>query len=598
MAAGEELGLADFARILWHRKVSVVLLGILAAGAAFGFDTRRIKVYEGTAQLLITSPISSAISASGSNTAAPVDILTATKVITSPANEQAAAQLLRVPSLPGASASQSGGTAVVDVSVQSTDPALAVKAANAYAQAYINGQRTQAVASLEAAASQLSSKIADLGSQISAIQNQIDALTGSSRTAAANSSSVSALQAQQSSLVEQQTTLREQVTQLQDTAHLAGGGGQIIGPAMLPASLVSPHRTRDTALAGVVGLVLGIGFALLREYADDRIRSEADLEQALGSMPVLALIPTVPSWLPGRRSRHGGPHLIVDSTREAATASEAYRSLRTSIQFVGLDREIRTLVVTSPFSNEGKSTTVANLAAAMAQAGQTVVVLSCDLRKPQLHEAFGIPNDTGVTSVIIREVSAPDALQQVPGYESLFVMTSGPVPPNPSELLTSERTHRLLDALAERADIVLIDTPPLLPVTDAAVLAAHADATVMVIAAGQTTKKQARRATELLARVDVVPAGVIVNRIPHKGDSFYYGYGYGYDYSYGHATTERGRLPQARPTIPADPAKAQRFLESIGKAGAAPNGNGHATSRENPNARSSGGPASKPPESG
>src|SRR5579875_1596379 len=499
-----ELGLADFARIIWRRKWSIILLAIVAAAAVFAVDTRRTKVYQGSAQLLVTQTASQALSSL--NGAAPSlsgpDVATAAKVISSPTNQRAAAALLKRPTIPPASVSEVGTTSVVTIDVDSPDPALAVAAANAYANAYIDGQRAQSVASLEAAAGQLSTKISALGNQIAAVQKQIDALGG----AGSSNPQVAPLQAQQTALVEQQTVLREQVTQLQDSANLAGGGGQLIGPATT-ATVVSPRRTRDTGLAGGLGLVIGVGVAFLREYADDRIRSEDDIKAALGEVPTIGLVPTVGDWVPRGRHPHGAPHLLEPASAQSKAAAEAYRSVRTAIQFIRLDREIRTLVVTSPFSNEGKSTTVANLAVALAQVGQTVVVVSCDLRRPQLHEAFSVPNEVGFTSVILGETRPIDALRRVSGYDSLWVMPSGPVPPNPSELLASRRTEKLLDLLAGHADMVLIDTPPLLPVTDASVLAARSDATVLVIAANTTTKKQARRAAEILRRVDVNPAG-------------------------------------------------------------------------------------------
>jgi capsular exopolysaccharide synthesis family protein len=561
MAEATELGLVDFARIIWRHKLLILALGILAAAATFALDSGRTKVYEAKAQVLLTPTLSQAVSSTNGGTSAELsatDVATDAKVISSPANQRAAANLLKIPSVPSASVGEVGTTNVVNIAVQSPNPAFAIEAANAYARAYITGQQHQAVTSLEAAATQLSSKIATLQSQISSIQAQIATLSAPTPTTSSQSGSASAatvppssnpaiaaLQSQQNSLVEQQTTLREQATQLSYTAQLAGGGGQIIGLATPPAALVSPHRVRDTALAGGIGLVLGLGVAFLWEFLDDRIRGEEDLDSATGSVPALGFIPTVPEWVSRRNSKRGAPHVITDSASATSPAAEAYRSLRTSIQFIRLDKDVRSIVVTSPYSNEGKTTTVANLAASMAQAGNRVVVLSCDLRKPELHAAFELSNEVGFTSVILGEATPMKALQQVAGYDNLWVMPAGPIPPNPSELLASRRSERLLHLLTDQFDMVLIDTPPVLPVTDAAVLAAYADGTLMVIAAGTTTKKQARRAVEILERVDAAPLGVIVNRIPHRGGNFYYGYGYGY--RYGRKTGER---PATRATTP------------------------------------------------
>ncbi len=554
MAEATELGLADFTRIIWRHKVSIVAVAILAAAATFGLDTRRTKIFEARAQVLLTPTLSQAVS-SASGTATPLsatDVATDAKVISSPANQRAAAALIKVPSVPPASVSEVATTNVVRIAVQSADPAFAVGAANAYAQAYISGQQNQAVNSLEAAATQLSARIAALTPEVATIQHQIAALTAPTTTAygaqpssPTSNPAVIALENQQNSLVEQQTTLREQATQLQDTAQLAGGGGQIIGAATLPAVLVSPHRVRDTALAGGIGLVLGLGVAFLWEFLDDRIRGEEDVEAAMEGVPALGLIPTVPEWVSRRRAKRGGPHVIAEGASATSPAAEAYRSLRTSIQFLRLDKEVRSILVSSPYSNEGKTTTVANLAATMAQVGHRIGVVSCDLRKPELHAVFGLTNDTGFTSVILGQTSPRKALQRVDGYDDLWVMPAGPVPPNPSELLASRQAQRLFKVLADRFEIVLIDSPPVLPVTDAAILAAYADATLMVIAAGSTTKRQARRAVEILTQVDAAPVGVIVNRIPHRGGTFYYGYGYGY--RYGHRSS--ARMATAKPGV-------------------------------------------------
>jgi capsular exopolysaccharide synthesis family protein len=584
MAEATELGLADFARIIWRHKFLILSLGILAAAAAFALDTRRTKIYEAKAQVLLTPTLSQAVSSANgtSSELSATDVATDAKVISSAANQRAAADLLKVPSLPSASVSQVGATNVVNVAVQSPNPAFAIRAANAYAQAYIAGQQHQAVTSLESAAIQLSAKIATLGAQISKIQDQVAALSAPTTTTFSSSApatvppssnpAIAALQNQENSLLEQQTTLREQATQLSYTAQLAGGGGQIIGTATAPAQQVSPHRVRDTALAGGIGLVLGLGVAFLWEFVDDRIRGEEDLEAATGSIPALGFIPTVPEWLSRRSRQRGSPHVITEGGSTSSPAAEAYRSLRTSIQFIRLDKEVRSIVVTSPYSNEGKTTTVANLAASMAQVGDRVAVLSCDLRKPELHAAFGLSNDVGFTSVILGETTPMKALQQIPGYDNLWVMPAGPIPPNPSELLASRRAERLLNMLTDQFDMVLIDTPPVLPVTDAAVLAAHADATLMVIAAGATTKKQARRAVEILQRVDSTPLGVIVNRIPHRGGNFYYGYGYGY--RYGRRGTERSE----RRTTPAGLTPDGKSQPAADDWETARNGNGGAAS--------------------
>jgi capsular exopolysaccharide synthesis family protein len=523
-----DLGVADIARVLWRRKLSILLLGVLAAGIALGIDVGRTPLYEANAQLLLTPLVSQSVSsASGSSALETVDVVTAVRVISEASNEEAAAKVLKVSSLPVATVTEVGATRVVEISVRSPHAAFAARAANAYARAYIVQTRSQAVASIETAVTQVYSKIVSLNAQLASLQAQIDPPRGVAPSPAV----ISGLQAQEAAVLEEQTALREQDTNLQDNAGLTGGGGQLVGPARTPLTPASPHKMRDLAIGGVVGLGLGVAVALLGEFFDDRIRSEDDLGAAVGHLPILGLVPRVPEWFHKRDSKrtHSIPAAIAMSSPQSP-AAEAFRSLRTSIQFLRLDQNVRTVVVTSPVSGEGKTTIVANLADSMAQIGQRVAVLSCDLRNPELHTAFGLSNEIGFTSVLLGEVTLLDALQVVPGYETLTFLAAGPIPPNPAELLSSGRCEHLLSELSGMADLVIIDSAPMLPVTDAVVLATRTDATILVVAAMKSTKSEVRRAISSLSRVDIQPLGVIVNRVVSGRNGFYYGYGYGYGY--------------------------------------------------------------------
>jgi non-specific protein-tyrosine kinase len=211
---------------------------------------------------------------------------------------------------------------------------------------------------------------------------------------------------------------------------------------------------------------------------------------------------------------------IEDPTSPAA---EAYRTLRTSIQFLGLEQPMRTLQVTSANPQEGKTTTLANLAVALARSGSTVAIVCCDLRRPRVHEFFGLENDVGFTSVLLGKVPLAGAVQEVPDQARLSLLASGPLPPNPSELLSSRRTVEVFGSLQAEYDFVLIDAPPVLPVTDALVLSGRVDATLLVAVAGATTRKEAARAVELLRQVDAPLVGAVLNGVDTEGS---YGYAY------------------------------------------------------------------------
>ncbi|NPV27277.1 MAG: CpsD/CapB family tyrosine-protein kinase [Firmicutes bacterium] len=206
--------------------------------------------------------------------------------------------------------------------------------------------------------------------------------------------------------------------------------------------------------------------------------------------------------------------------------AEAYRTLRTNITFSALDKPFRTLMVTSAGPEEGKSTTLANLAIAMAQAGSRILVVDCDLRKPLQHKIFSLSNRQGVTNLLVENLDAEQVIQSsvVP---NLDVLTSGPIPPNPSELLGSKRMQSLLPRLVERYDCVLLDTPPAVAVTDAAVLAPHVDGVILVIRAGVAKIEMLKEAKSLLDNANARIIGTVLNGVKYDGDDYQYYYYYG-----------------------------------------------------------------------
>ncbi len=194
--------------------------------------------------------------------------------------------------------------------------------------------------------------------------------------------------------------------------------------------------------------------------------------------------------------------------------SEAYRTLRTNLDFAGLDRALKTLVVTSAGVGEGKSTTLANLAVVSAQAGRRVILVDADLRRPTLHEIFGLDNRVGLTTAMMDEAALASPPFQPTAVEGLSVLTSGPLPPNPAELMGSRRMEEVIAALARQADQVLFDTPPVVAVTDAAVLATRVDGVLLVISAGKTRREVARTAVQRLRQINARLVGTVLTNVP------------------------------------------------------------------------------------
>jgi non-specific protein-tyrosine kinase len=276
---------------------------------------------------------------------------------------------------------------------------------------------------------------------------------------------------------------------------------------------VRPRTQVNTALAGAVGAMLAVGVAFLVEYLDDTLKTPEDISRTLGLSTLGAI---------GQAKSDGGD--LVTIVDPLSPISEAFRVLRTNIRYTGVDKPIRTLLVTSAGPTEGKSTTVANLGVAMAQAGLRVVVVDADLRRPRLHKVFRVHPRGGLTGSLLE--GAMDGRLQPSEVEGLVILPAGDLPPNPAELLGSHRLQGLLDALLQHMDVVLIDSPPVLPVTDAAVLARNVDGVLLVVDAGETRREVARRAVESLQQVGANLIGVVLNRVPSRRSGYYYYYEY------------------------------------------------------------------------
>jgi len=279
------------------------------------------------------------------------------------------------------------------------------------------------------------------------------------------------------------------------------GGVSVVELATEPTSPVKPQVGLSVVLGLIAGLVVAAGLVLLMDYLDDTVKSEQDVERVAG-LTTLGLV----ARFGRRRSRQP-----VSAYGSRSPAAEAYRAIRTSVQFATMDRLGQVLLVTSPNAGDGKSTTAANLAVTMASAGKRVVLVDGDLRRPSLHQIFNLENRVGLTSALLSGNGARSCIQPS-GFDSLSVLTSGPLPPNPSELLSSSRMRDLMEAMRRETDAVIMDSPPALVVTDATLLAALADGTVLVAEAGRTRSAALRQAVDGLSRATDRLLGVVLNK--------------------------------------------------------------------------------------
>lgn len=306
----------------------------------------------------------------------------------------------------------------------------------------------------------------------------------------------------------------------------------LVQQATVPRSPVSPNVPLNIALGLLVGLSLGVGLAVLREVLDTRIRSEHDVALVTDAAMIGGIVFDAKA-----ESR---PLIVQDDPR--SPRSESFRTLRTNLQFLDVGASGRSFVVTSSIQSEGKSTTAANLAIALSDAGARVLLVDADLRRPKVANYMGLEGSAGLTDVLIGRAELAHVVQKW-GRAGLSILPAGMIPPNPSELLGSAAMSRLVAGLRSEYDVVLFDAPPLLPVTDAAVLSRIVGGTLLVVAAGRVTKHQVSGAISTLENVGASVAGVVLTMLPTRGpDAYGYGhYGYGYEYAADDANSASGR---------------------------------------------------------
>lgn len=398
------------------------------------------------------------------------------------------------------------GTELIEVVVTDTEPERARLIADEIGR--------QLIAIVEQARPQsgyrpfIQEQVASMPPKIEAAQDEIRRLEGE----LAQSSSARQIQ----DLQNQINTLEKQVNDWQATFAqyqlLLGDTGvnvlSVIEEAPLPTEPIGPNRILQVGLAVAIGLALAVGAAFLVEYLDDTLRSPEDLEKATG-LNTLGSIGRVPN----KAVSEG----LVTTVQPKSHMSEAYRTLRTNLLFSSPDRPLHSLLITSSGALEGKSTVAANLAVVVAEHGKSVVLVDADLRRPMQHEIFQLSNQLGLTSTLLDGGSALDGRLQETEIENLRVLTSGPLPPNPSELLGSQSMRLLIEHLSDQVDVVLFDSPPVLPVTDAVVLAPQVDGVLIVAEAGKTRRGTIQRAAASLRTVGANLLGVALNRIPFHG---------------------------------------------------------------------------------
>jgi non-specific protein-tyrosine kinase len=499
---------------LWLFLASV----LLAATAAFLVSGAMSKIYDAQNTLLVgqsltaANPDSAQLAAAQQLSQTYATVVTtrplAQRVIDRLGLQMTAEELLREV---GADASTS--TALIYINVSDTDPVRAANIANAFADELIaespaiQGQQVDLQKAVQA-------NLDSTQAEIIQTQDQIDQLTANTyRTASQDQE----LQTLQTNLVSLRATYAALLPNLSSNS---SNILTVVEPAVAASGPSSPRTLLNVILAAVLGLFAALGIAFLVEYLDDSVASSDDVQEVTG-LPTLGVVPV----MSGDRKR-GEIYRLVTLLNPRSSVAESYRTLRTNVEFAAVDTPLHTLLVTSSVPQEGKTTTAGNLAVAFAQAGSRVLLVDTDLRKPGLHNLFKLSNEYGVTTLFRDEAATVRSVTQDTELNGLNIITSGALPPNPAELLGSQRWRAILERLKAEADLVILDSPPLQAVTDAALLAATVDGTVFVVHARHTRRGAVRQGREALARGGGKILGVVMNRLKKREyDEYYYSYG-------------------------------------------------------------------------
>jgi len=441
-----------------------------------------------------------------------------------------------IPAAGNVSARVVPGSQLLEITVLDTDPERARILADEIAQQLIKQTPTDSPEVQERRAfvqqqlKDLEDKIKTTKAEIEEEQKKLDA-ANSARAIQQYQSNISALQQKLSSY---QSTYASLLTTVQGGINYV----TVVEPASKPTSPISPNVSQTVMLAAGIGLALALGGAFLIEYLDDTVKTPEEAAQLTG-LPALGAIARIEGKTLEDR--------LITAHHPLSPIAEAYRVLRTNIQFSTVDKPLKTLMVISPAPSEGKSVTLANLAVVMAQSGLKVIAVDTDLRRPIQHKIFDIANESGLCDGILHANPSIMEYVQPTQVENLWLLPSGTIPPNPAELLGSKRMGEIIEELKANADLLIFDTPPALLVTDAAVLANRVDGVLLVNDAGSTRRGMTQRAAEELRRVHAPLLGLVMNRLSTRRGSYYYYQYYHYKY-YRHedGTVEKRRSKSER----------------------------------------------------
>lgn len=524
---GGAIDLVAYARLIWQWLWLLILCALLAGIAAYFLSITATPIYRATSTWRVDEARAPAVQYSdlilGERTAKTyAQMMTYAPVIEGVASQLNLNSDILANDVTNISVTPVRDTQLLNVSIEGISPSLNVLVANTLPMVF--REQFAAEQSMRFAASKES-----LQAQMDAIEQEVEriqiGIEDLSNPATANEElEMARLQNSLSLYQNQLSTLLGKFEEIRLEESRALSTIVIANPAQPPTGPIRPRVLVNTLMAAIVGGLLALGFVFFVDYLDDRVKTPRQIRRLI-NIPFLGAVADI-----GTGRRQSTPHETLIALRAPRNPiTEAYRGVRTNIQFAGVDRKIRSLMVTSALPGEGKTTTAANLAVVMAQAGLSVAVVDADLRKPTIHKVFNVPQRPGLVDSLMKEEGHQLSYWPERIMSNLYITPSGQRPPNPAELLGSRRMKHFITNLHEQVDMVILDVPPLLAVADAQILSNLVDGVVCVIRRG-TPQQAIVRAVESLSQVNANILGFIMNRmVQGDSDDYYYYYNYYYD---------------------------------------------------------------------
>ena len=513
----EGLDVHQYLSLFWHWSWLIVLVGVMAAGAAFFVSRSMTPYYEASTTVLVNeAPATmttdySSVMMSEQLTSTYAQMMAKDPVLNQVIGQlglnTTAEELKKLITI-----TPVRDTQLIAVTVETTEAQLSANIANAVATTF--SSQIQEIQSQRFAQSKttLEAQLAEIEKEIATYQTQAEQASTADEKERLDAK-VTQYREIYSGILQSYETVR--LSEAQSVSSVVQF--EIASPAIEPSR---PDVMKNTLLAAVVGILLAAGALVLREAVDDTIKTPEEISEKF-KLPILGVI--------NHQNGNGGMPITVEDPR--SPTAEAYRTLRTNVSYSSVDHPLRSLMITSSEPGEGKTTTLANLAVAFAQNGKQVILADCDLRHPRLHINFKLNNRRGMSNLFAQNSFVLDGSCQVSGVEGLSVITAGSLPPNPAELLGSQKMQAILTAMTDNADMVLVDAPPALAVTDAAVLAPSVDGVLLVVRPGKTRASAVARTLELLAQVGANVIGVVLNDVVTSRSSYGYHYKYYRNYA-------------------------------------------------------------------